>query len=158
MSDGAESGQADGDIVVARIEALRGLLHDICAATDAATLSPTWGTLSDASKPPVRLEIAGPPESPFARLVITAWPAEPYGVVDVVLRDPPWDVSMLEASFGPLRDAMTLESGARRLLAAWDDPDLPASALLQIWTSARGVDALTVRRDPRSRVDPVSPD
>jgi hypothetical protein len=130
-----------------RIGALRALLYDVCAAADARDITRQWGEQASDTAGPLRL--ACPLDVPFATLAITPWPDETYGVIDIVLRDAPWDPQPLEAVFGPFTETTQLDAGPRRLVAFWDQPELPASALLQVWMGPAGIDALTIRRDPR---------
>jgi hypothetical protein len=135
-----------------RTQALRALLHDVCAADDAWSFGERWGDLGESPTRSHRLHVTVPPPSPFAALEITPWPRNVYGVVDVALRPgDTWTWTQVERRFGPFELTPVLESGAARFVATWEEPDLPATALLQAWVEGDRVASFTIRRDPRPR-------
>jgi hypothetical protein len=132
-----------------RITALRDLLRDVCAAGNGRDLAPRWGTTDGPASPSARFVIDCPAGTPFEAIGVVPWPDETYGVVDVRLRRAPWDVAPFEQAFGPFREEVQIPGAPRRLVATWEEPDLPATAFLTLWVGSEGITSLGIRRDPR---------
>jgi hypothetical protein len=134
----------------ARITAVRDLLRDVCAAADGRDLAPRWGVTDGPASTGARFVIACPPDRPFEEIGVVPWPDETYGVVDVRLRDGPWEWPPIEVAFGPFHEDIQIPGAPSQLVATWDDAALPATARLSAWVRGVGLASLSIRRDPRA--------
>lgn len=133
-------------------EELETLVRSICRTADVRTVAGDWGTVEPSQTRPGGILVTCRPGGVIESLDITPWEPRGYGLVDINLNhELEWRLSDLEPAFGPFEAELPLEGGARRSIADWDDPSLPASALVQAWTDGDRVDSITIRRDPRVR-------